>query len=118
MSFFSFSVATNCHSLLDTRALSEHDKNRSFDKELSVLGETLFFVQLVAQVQFHHKKEGLILLSQSVQGKEKAIGSTTDNLRGILKNKKGGLKHQTLPDVTITPQFDITYDTTNFIFRK
>lgn len=100
------------------RALSEHDKNRSFNEELSVLGEILFFVQLVAQVQYHHKKEGLILLSQSVQGKEKAIGSTTDNLRGILKNKKGGLTHQTLPDVTITPQFDITYDTTNFIFRK
>ncbi|MGZ7244372.1 hypothetical protein ACXWOQ_09780, partial [Streptococcus pyogenes] len=59
-------------SLLDTRALSEHDKNRSFDEELSVLGETLFFVQLVAQVQYHHKKEGLILLSQSVQGKEKS----------------------------------------------
>ncbi|HGD1792433.1 TPA: hypothetical protein ACINUF_002269, partial [Streptococcus agalactiae] len=67
---FLFYVATNCHSLLDTRALCEHDKNRSFDEELSVLGETLFFVQLVAQVQYHHKNEGLILLSQSVQGKE------------------------------------------------
>ncbi|HIH7943966.1 TPA: hypothetical protein ACYSWC_002098, partial [Streptococcus suis] len=63
-------VATNCHSLLDTRALSEHDKNRSFDEELSVLGETLFFVQLVAQVQYHHKKEGLILLSQYINVKK------------------------------------------------
>ncbi|HGA1269744.1 TPA: hypothetical protein ACIRHP_002180, partial [Streptococcus suis] len=77
---FLFYVATNCHSLLDTRALSEHDKNRSFDEELSVLGETLFFVQLVAQVQYHHKKEGLILLSHQKRTKKKAIGSTTDNI--------------------------------------
>nr|QID26113.1 hypothetical protein YS108-GM000035 [Streptococcus suis]QID26242.1 hypothetical protein YS156-GM000044 [Streptococcus suis]QID26389.1 hypothetical protein YS165-GM000042 [Streptococcus suis]QID26832.1 hypothetical protein YS538-GM000047 [Streptococcus suis] len=67
---FLFYVATNCHSLLDTRALNEHDKNRSFDEELSVLGETLFFVQLVAQVQYHHKIEGLILLSQYINVKE------------------------------------------------
>ena len=67
---FFYSLATNCHSLLDTRALSEHDKNWSFDEELSVLGETLFFVHLVAQVQYHHKKEGLILLSQYIKVKE------------------------------------------------
>ena len=70
------------------RALSEHDKNRSFNEELSVLGETLFFVQLVAQVQYHHKKEGLILLSQSVQGKEKPSVAQQITSEEYLKIKK------------------------------
>ncbi|MEL7692091.1 hypothetical protein, partial [Streptococcus anginosus] len=61
---FLFYVATNCHSLLDTRALASTTKIGVLTKNFPFYEKLSFFVQLVAQVQYHHKKEGLILLSQ------------------------------------------------------